>query len=82
MAAERSLDVGAVLARNPEMVCIDDLASTDASGEPRVDALPRLLGAGIAVLATLHMRLCAVRPKPWPPSSADYRRHASSRTRS
>jgi K+-sensing histidine kinase KdpD len=51
----RPLDVDAVLARNPEVVCIDDLTGVDAHGRPALDAVPRLLGAGITVLATLHL---------------------------
>jgi K+-sensing histidine kinase KdpD len=51
----RPLDVDAVLARNPEVVCIDDLTAVDAHGRPALEAVPRLLGAGITVLATLHL---------------------------
>jgi two-component system, OmpR family, sensor histidine kinase KdpD len=51
---EMDLDVDAVLARNPEVVCIDDLAEAGA-GEPRVDSVSRLLRAGITVLATVHV---------------------------
>ena len=53
--AERRLDVDAVLARNPEVVCIDDLAETDADGRTRLESVSRLLAAGITVLATLHV---------------------------
>jgi two-component system sensor histidine kinase KdpD len=49
------LDVEAVLARNPEVVCIDDLAGLEADGRPRIEAVARLLAAGITVLATLHL---------------------------
>jgi two-component system sensor histidine kinase KdpD len=49
------LDVEAVLVRNPDVVCIDDLAALDATGRPAIDAVPRLLSAGITVLATLHL---------------------------
>jgi two-component system sensor histidine kinase KdpD len=52
---ERPLDVDAVLARNPEVVCIDDLADRDRDGRLRIDDVPRLLAAGITVLATLHV---------------------------
>ena len=52
---ERLLDVDAVLARNPEVVCIDDLTALDVHGRPRLEAVPRLLAAGITVLATLHL---------------------------
>jgi K+-sensing histidine kinase KdpD len=53
--SERGLDVDAVLARNPEVVCIDDLAGPTTDGEVRIDVVPRLLHAGITVLATVHM---------------------------
>jgi two-component system sensor histidine kinase KdpD len=49
------LDMEAVLARNPEVACIDDLAEADADGRPRLEAVSRLLAAGITVLATLHL---------------------------
>jgi two-component system, OmpR family, sensor histidine kinase KdpD len=49
------LDVEAVLARNPEVVCIDDLAEAEAGGRPRLEAVSRLLAAGITVLATAHV---------------------------
>jgi len=51
----RALDVEAVLARNPQVVCIDDLTETDSRGRPALDAVPRLLRAGVTVLATLHL---------------------------
>jgi two-component system sensor histidine kinase KdpD len=54
-AADRALDVEAVLARNPQVVCIDDLEGPDSQGRPRLEAVPRLLSAGITVLATLHL---------------------------
>ncbi len=52
--AEMHLDVDAVLARNPEVVCIDDLAAVDG-GRVRLESVSRLLAAGITVLATLHV---------------------------
>ena len=52
---QRDLDLDAVLARNPEVVCIDDLAGHDVDGGLRIDAIPRLLSAGITVLASLHL---------------------------
>ncbi|HXM54200.1 MAG TPA: universal stress protein [Candidatus Dormibacteraeota bacterium] len=52
---ERLLDVDAVLARNPDVVCVDDLTGLDVGGRPRLEAVPRLLRAGITVLATLHL---------------------------
>jgi two-component system sensor histidine kinase KdpD len=53
--SERPLDVEAVLARNPQVVCLDDLAELDSKGRPRLEAVPILLRAGITVLATLHL---------------------------
>ena len=53
--AEMRLDVSAVLARNPEVVCIDDLAEVEADGSPRLESVSHLLAAGITVLATLHV---------------------------
>ncbi|HYL07855.1 MAG TPA: hypothetical protein VEU76_04855, partial [Candidatus Udaeobacter sp.] len=55
MPRSQSLDVAAVLARNPEVVCIDDLNGLDSSGRPRIESVSRLLGAGVVVLATLHL---------------------------
>jgi two-component system sensor histidine kinase KdpD len=49
------LNLDAVLARNPQVVCIDDLAALDSGGRPRLEAVPTLLSAGITVLATLHL---------------------------
>lgn len=55
LTRERSLDVEAVLARNPDVACIDDLMDPDMAGRPRFEAVPRLLTAGITLLATLHV---------------------------
>lgn len=49
------LDPSRLLARNPEVACIDDLAEPDVDGRPAWESLPRLLRAGITVLATLHL---------------------------
>jgi len=54
-AGDKPLDVEAVLARNPEVVCIDDLAELDEAGRPRVEHVSRLLAAGVTVLATVHL---------------------------
>jgi two-component system, OmpR family, sensor histidine kinase KdpD len=43
-----SLDTGAVLARHPEVVCIDDLSAADPSGESRFAAARQLADAGSA----------------------------------
>jgi NitT/TauT family transport system ATP-binding protein len=50
----RVLDADAVLARNPRVVCVDDLDGADAHGPDRVGSVERLLDAGITVIATLH----------------------------
>lgn len=50
-----SLDTEAVLARNPDVVCIDDLAEVDSDGRPYLESVSRLLAAGVTVLATLHV---------------------------
>ncbi len=54
-ASTLSLHVEAVLARNPEVVCIDDLAALDAGGHPVIESVARLLAAGVTVLATVHL---------------------------
>jgi two-component system sensor histidine kinase KdpD len=51
----RRLDVVEVLRRNPEVVCIDDLAGAADDGRTRAEVVPRFLDAGITVLATLHL---------------------------
>ena len=51
----QGLDVDAVLARNPDVVCIDDLAEVDEAGHPSIECVSRLLAAGITVLATVHL---------------------------
>jgi two-component system sensor histidine kinase KdpD len=53
--SEMHLDVDAVLARNPEVVCVDDLAEPETDGRPRLEVVSRLLGAGITVLGTVHV---------------------------
>ncbi|HSP10530.1 MAG TPA: hypothetical protein VLU92_13165 [Candidatus Dormibacteraeota bacterium] len=55
MPASRPLDIAALLARNPEVACIDDVMGPDASGQPLIESVPRVLAAGITVLATLHL---------------------------
>jgi len=51
----RDLDVAALLARNPEVACIDDLMGLDTSRRRRIESVPKQLEAGITVLATLHL---------------------------
>jgi two-component system sensor histidine kinase KdpD len=53
--SKKPLDIEALLARNPEVVCIDDLAQAEADGHARLESVARLLAAGITVLATLHV---------------------------
>ena len=50
-----ALDTNAVLARHPEVACIDDLSAVDASGDSRFAAARRLADAGITVVATVHL---------------------------
>ena len=55
-AADRDrLDVVSVLRRSPDVACIDDLDGDAGEGRIRADEVPRLLDAGITVLATLHL---------------------------
>jgi NitT/TauT family transport system ATP-binding protein len=49
------VDTAAVLARRPEVVCVDDLAVTDPDGQTRFDGARRLADAGITVVATVHL---------------------------
>jgi two-component system, OmpR family, sensor histidine kinase KdpD len=53
--AHDRLDLEALLARNPEVACIDDLGGLDTEGQPRVKSLARLLEVGITVLGTIHL---------------------------
>jgi NitT/TauT family transport system ATP-binding protein len=50
-----TLDTGAVLARHPEVACVDDLAAVDPSGESRFAAARRLADAGITVVGTVQL---------------------------
>jgi two-component system sensor histidine kinase KdpD len=54
-AAQGILDVDALLARNPQVACIDDISGVDDKGRPRVDVLPQIVAAGITVIGTLHL---------------------------
>ena len=57
------LDIDAVLARNPEVVCIGALVRPDTSGQARYRSIPRLLAAGITVIGTVHLgELLSLRP--------------------
>ncbi len=54
-ATDGRVDVGALLRRNPEVACIDDLAALDTEGRPITDSVPRLLRNGMVLIATLHL---------------------------
>jgi two-component system sensor histidine kinase KdpD len=54
-AREGIVDVDALLRRNPEVACLDDLASLDTQGRPITESVPRLLRAGMMLIATLHL---------------------------
>ncbi len=55
MEAQSGLDVDALLARNPQVVCVDDLAQAGDEATPMPVMLERILDAGITVIATLHV---------------------------
>jgi two-component system, OmpR family, sensor histidine kinase KdpD len=54
-ARDGIVDVDALLRRNPEVACLDDLASVDTQGRPITESVPRLLRAGMMLIATLHL---------------------------
>jgi two-component system sensor histidine kinase KdpD len=54
-AVQGHVDVHALQRRNPEVACLDDLAGLDTEGRPITDSVPRLLGAGMMLIATLHL---------------------------
>jgi two-component system, OmpR family, sensor histidine kinase KdpD len=54
-ALQGHVDVDALLRRNPEVACLDDLAALDTEGRPITDSVPRLLSAGMMLIATLHL---------------------------
>jgi two-component system, OmpR family, sensor histidine kinase KdpD len=54
-AVHGRLDLDALLSRNPEVACIDDLAGLDVGGRSRAEVVLRILDAGITVIATLHL---------------------------
>jgi len=51
----RALDMEKLLARNPQVACVDDLTAPDSNGRPVFESVPQILAAGITVLATLHL---------------------------
>jgi two-component system sensor histidine kinase KdpD len=50
-----TLDTAAVLARRPEVVCVDDLTAGTTSAERRFAAARRLADAGITVVGTVQL---------------------------
>jgi two-component system sensor histidine kinase KdpD len=54
-AATGVVDVQALLARNPEVAAVDDLAARTTSGDLVADAVPRIRAAGITVIGTVHV---------------------------
>ena len=51
----RKLDTEAVLARRPEVVCVDDLTGETTAAERRFAAVRRLADAGITVIGTVQL---------------------------
>ncbi len=49
------LDTAAVLARHPEVVCVDDLTASTTTAERRFAAARRLADAGITVVGTVQL---------------------------
>lgn len=59
-----TLDVTRVLARKPDVVCIDSIAALASDGTPVVDAVADLIHAGIMVLGTVLLTdLESMRPR-------------------
>ena len=54
VTAER-VDVDAVLKRNPEVVCIDDIAALDTEDHQVIESVGRFIDAGITVIGTLSV---------------------------
>ena len=54
-AAQGHLDVAALLARNPDVAVIDDIASTTTLGDLVADVIPSIRAAGITVIGTVHI---------------------------
>ncbi len=53
-AASRGIvDLAALLARNPEVAAVDDLAARTTTGEVVADVVPRIRAAGITVIGTV-----------------------------
>ncbi len=54
-AAHGALDVAALLARNPDVAAVDDLAARATNGEVVADVVPQLRAAGITVIGTVQV---------------------------
>jgi two-component system sensor histidine kinase KdpD len=54
-ATDGHVDVNALLRRNPDVACIDDLAGKDIEGRPITESIPRFLRNGMTIIATLHL---------------------------
>ncbi|HXA43358.1 MAG TPA: hypothetical protein VNV65_10665 [Candidatus Solibacter sp.] len=53
--APEAVDVEAVLRRNPEVVCVDDVAALDVEGRQVIHSVGRFIEAGITVIGTLRL---------------------------
>jgi two-component system sensor histidine kinase KdpD len=49
------LDTEALLRRNPDVCCLDDLGGDTVAGRRILDDVPEILEAGISIVATLHL---------------------------
>jgi two-component system sensor histidine kinase KdpD len=54
-AAHGQLDVDALLARNPEVAAVDDLAAQTTTGQVVADVVPTIRAAGITVIGTIRL---------------------------
>jgi K+-sensing histidine kinase KdpD len=54
-AGRGAVDVQALLARNPEVAAVDDLAARTTGGDLVAGAVPRIRAAGITVIGTVHI---------------------------
>jgi two-component system sensor histidine kinase KdpD len=66
-----TLDTAAVLARRPEVVCIDDLTAGTTSAERRFAAARRLADAGITVVGTVQLGRLGGQPEGGPAAFLD-----------
>jgi two-component system, OmpR family, sensor histidine kinase KdpD len=54
-ASRGHVDVAALVRRNPDVACLDDLAALDSKGKPITESIPRLLRTGMVLLGTMHL---------------------------